>query len=148
MVDTYFTHMVILFCVDDYEGYCLKGVRCKLCASNIHNPIIYLNLNCLATDRKKIHKYINMLKALNIRYCIHFNLNLAILFIQNLENCVIWILSLHSVTSIRNKSSPNVNVKYLKHLQFLTLGVQEFKKKKKTYALLESGIIIMCYEQE
>lgn len=34
-----------------------------------------------------------MLKALNVRCHIHFNLNSAILFMQNLEDYIIWIFS-------------------------------------------------------
>lgn len=54
-----------------------------------------------------------------------------------------WILSLASVTSMKNKSSPNVNTKYLHHLFLLRVETQELKN----YDLIESGIIIMGYKE-
>lgn len=47
------------------------------------------------------------------------------------------------MTLMRNKSSQNVNIKYLKHLLWLRVEVQELKND----ALVESGVTIMCYKE-
>lgn len=76
--------------LDTYKGHCFNGLRCKHCAFNIHSKI-HLFKFCFSKGRKKcLHKIeiysFNIFKVLNIWYNVYFDLNSAILFMQNLED--------------------------------------------------------------